>query len=689
MSKSVNIRKMLDIIHEAEKQDIEAVVLSLDFVKCFDKCSFSILHGSLEFFGFGDIVKRWTEILYRDFTVKVQNNGHFSQSIDIKKGVHQGGCCSSIYFLVIAEILALALRHNDNIDGLTIHDIRNLLNQFADDMDIFSVASESSIRTIYEELDKFKLQSGFTVSYDKTTMYRIGSLRHSDATMYNLDQFIWSNEDITVLGVTIAHNNVLEKNYQDIVGKAKRVLDSWQNRSLSLMGKVQVINTMVGSLFVYKMLVLPHIPQGVVKKLYNLFREFIWNKKKSKISLRVLQNSKQEGGVNLVNLESKDKALKATWPQILNNECEYAKMVYKIMRCSALQEDIWRCSLKPEDVDHLRIRNDFWRCVLHSWCEYNGYYMRRTENQMLWYNSNIRVGNRPIMWNDVYKQGLKFVHQLFRDGAFKSDEEVLQCFKLTKLRYNSLKAAIPTEWRSFFLENVPQVYTPIPPHNYDMAIHVHKRGFSSLVYKSINGDMLLSHNKFLGWKKELGGEYQQDYIQFLGECNNVYKTTNVPKLRSFQYRTVQRALVTNMQLARWKLIPSNLCTFCHEFEETVSHLFCKCSVIIPLWKDLAEYIKNKYGLDVPYWDSEKVLFNNLSAQKTHIVNFLCLLLKQFIYSKRCLKQAISFPIFVAYLRQTQRIEKFIAVKNDKLLLYDKKWFIKTNEQSESVCHGTH
>ena len=64
---SVNIRKMLDIIQEAKKEDLEAVILSLDFVKCFDKCSFSILHGSLEFFGFGEIVRKWTKILYKDF----------------------------------------------------------------------------------------------------------------------------------------------------------------------------------------------------------------------------------------------------------------------------------------------------------------------------------------------------------------------------------------------------------------------------------------------------------------------------------------------------------------------------------------------------------------------------------------------------------------------------------------------
>ena len=86
-----------------------------------------------------------------------------------------------------------------------------MLNQFADDMDIFTLCSKNSIEQIYEELEKFKWQSGFTVSYEKTTLYRIGSLRHSCAQLYGLDQFIWSNQDINVLGVTIAHENILQE----------------------------------------------------------------------------------------------------------------------------------------------------------------------------------------------------------------------------------------------------------------------------------------------------------------------------------------------------------------------------------------------------------------------------------------------------------------------------------------------
>ena len=86
--------------------------------------------------------------------------------------------------------MALLLRNNEEIEGIYIKQLKQLLNQFADDMDIFSMCTEKSIKTIYEVLDQFKLQSGFTVSYEKTTLYRIGSLRHSDAQLYDLIQFM-------------------------------------------------------------------------------------------------------------------------------------------------------------------------------------------------------------------------------------------------------------------------------------------------------------------------------------------------------------------------------------------------------------------------------------------------------------------------------------------------------------------
>ena len=131
------------------------------------------------------------------------------------------------------------------------------------------------------------------------------------------------------------------------------------------------------------------------KKLDNIIRDFLWQNKKSKIAYSTLQLPKEEGGMNLVNLINKDRALKATWPQILYKENEYAVLVYEIMRVSALGHDIWRCNLAPSDIKHMNIKSTFWVDTLRSWCEFNYYNTKREENQIIWYNSMIRVKNKP------------------------------------------------------------------------------------------------------------------------------------------------------------------------------------------------------------------------------------------------------------------------------------------------------
>ena len=103
----------------------------------------------------------------------------------------------------------------------------------------------------------------------------------------------------------------------------------------------------------------------------NLIREFIWNNKKSKISLRILQNPKKEGGLGLVDLRKKDIALEATWPEILSTEQQYTTMVYKIMRKSGIKEDILRCSSTPDEVKSIGIKSEFWEDVLFSCSHYN------------------------------------------------------------------------------------------------------------------------------------------------------------------------------------------------------------------------------------------------------------------------------------------------------------------------------
>ena len=170
------------------------------------------------------------------------------------------------------------------------------------------------------------------------------------------------------------------------------------------------------------MMVLPIIPKNIIRSLDNLVRDFLWNGSKSKIAYNILQNPKKQGGLNLVNIKHRDIALKATWPEILHQEEDYSKLVYGLMRCSALEEVIWKCNLDRNDVRSLNIKNQFWEDVLYSWCSYNKYQDFRIENQIIWRNSAIKIGGKTVFWKDTFDKGLVYVYQLFNNMNLKTNK---------------------------------------------------------------------------------------------------------------------------------------------------------------------------------------------------------------------------------------------------------------------------
>ena len=154
--------------------------------------------------------------------------------------------------------------------------------------------------------------------------------------------------------------------------------------------RILVINTLIASLFVYKMAVLPKIDEKYVKKLNEMVNDFIWEGKRAKIKLSDLQMPKALGGMNLVNFELKDAALKIAWLQILKTDEILEKLAYKALS-PVLKEDIWKCNLEAKHVKRI-FHNSFWTEVLEAWCKVNQkevYEDVEILNEYIWYNSKI------------------------------------------------------------------------------------------------------------------------------------------------------------------------------------------------------------------------------------------------------------------------------------------------------------
>ena len=204
---------------------------------------------------------------------------------------------------------------------------------FADDLAMILEYDQQCFNEVMYEFSQFENQTAMIVNYDKTMVYRIGSIKHSIAKLYSMKKLIWSDEPITILGIKISNDlsQIKDLNIVPVISKVKNILRIWEQRSLSLFGKIQILNSLIGSLFVYKLTVLPLLQEADLKVLRKIFADFIWNHGKPKLSFEILQGLKKNGEGGLVNMKAKDLALKISWVHKFPNNDMIKNIAYHMI----------------------------------------------------------------------------------------------------------------------------------------------------------------------------------------------------------------------------------------------------------------------------------------------------------------------------------------------------------------------
>ena len=656
-----------ELIKFTETKNMDALILSLDFEKCFDKIEFCALLGSLNFFDFPEYVTNWIKILYTDFKANTQNNGFFSKRFSINRGVHQGGPCSSLLFLICAEILALSLKNEEQIQGIPIEEMKKLLGQYADDADIYLLKKQKELDLTFEVLEKFHKSSGFTLNYDKTTIMRIGSGRFSNDMLITQRTVSWTNEPMNVLGVHVTTDSekVESINYDKIVTKVNSLLMKWKNRSISLLAKIMLVNTLIMSLFAYKLTVLPALSDRLVKTIKHEIIKFLWNNARPKINYDFLIMGKKCGGAGLVDIKAKEKALKITWIQILENEPDLNRLV-QLNNIPEIGNLIWECNLKPEDV-RIFVKDKFWLHVYEAWFEFKSKNdtVSKDVQQIIWLNSDIRMCATPLYWKKAIKKGLIYVHQLIHDKCWISAREATEKYGLSVMSLNCLKAAIP---RALQIKLKDMTKTNKRSITFkDMMCK--QKNLARLAYTTFIQEKSLIP-KIQKWETELNMSVDVD--DFVKLFKDIYLITNIAKYRSFQYRLLHRGITTNIHMYHWGKISNNLCTFCEAQIESFSHLFVLCPLVQNVWISTEKLRMEFDNTDINF-NTTNVLFNRIVNNPRNVKNMICLMLKQYIYRKRCHMQKPTFHEFKDIVYKMKTVERFIAVKNNKERLFYKKW----------------
>ena len=667
-SVSENLRTIFDVMELTWRRKIPALLIAVDFEKAFDRVSYPALYAILRFFNFGENFITWSKLLFTDFNLCTTNNGYFSSYWSPTRGLFQGNPAAPLYFLLVAEILSISLRNNPRIKGIDVKNLRLLLSQFADDLNIFMKFDQDSWQATMNEFDKFEKMTGMKISYEKTTIYRIGSIRNTNAKFFSARRVQWSNEPLHILGIWFDHDEdkVKELNVKPITEKVKNVLEVWKLRGLSLMGKIQIVNTLIASLFVYKNAVLPKMCDTLVNGLKKIITEFVWNGKKAKIAWNTLTALKSDGGLGLADIACRDTAQKANWVfKLVKNKA--IRTISEEIINHGMGTDFWECNLVSKDVDILFPKvGSFWRDVMTSWFGLTRPMPDSKSdilNQSLWYNTILKREGKPYFNKKLYEAGMKKISDMTnRNGTFISFEHFSEKFGSKDfVTFQGIKKSIPQEWIKKIKQDLETETT---------ANNVQKwkglKNTAQIIYRKLKNDPNVNMSYVRRWEKLLEHKVLlEDVNRYI---RNIYSMTISTKLRSFQYRLLHHAIITNVQLERYGIKDSPLCTYCNEELETVKHLFCECKKIEPLWNSVVKMIKKENSLS-----TDEILFNNVNPNPKRVENTIVLITKQYIYRTKCLNENLSEIALKRVIGEYKEIEKCIARRKNVINTHNNKW----------------
>ena len=337
-----------------------------------------------------------------------------------------------------------------------------------------------------------------------------------------------------------------------------------------------------------------------------------------------------------------------------NSQMQY---IYNYL-CPILQDNIWKCNIKPEDAVKINIETTYWTDVLKSWAELNFFEPQNYNeitSQTIRYNSHIVVNSnliKPV--KELVVNGVITVGQLLTNGKWKSQEDIETEYKvqLPWLWYKALRSAMPPMWK-YYIHNycLRNRSEDVEPCLHDQ-VKTNKKTCALMYNKFIDKSSYDIYKYYQRLEATLGSPTTWDnYCTFFLD---LYKITDIIKLRNFQYHLLLGKVFTNNTLYKWKVVASPMCQLCTDQVETPSHMLTSCNCISVLWMAVKKLIKEEYEMETN-WNGYNVIYNNVHAKPGSVINLITLQCKHYIFQQKCLG---NLPTIKGLMKEISFLHKY-------------------------------
>jgi hypothetical protein len=306
-----------------------------------------------------------------------------------------------------------------------------------------------------------------------------------------------------------------------------------------------------------------------------------------------------------------------------------------------------------------------WNIVMQkSSTDFDTYDIRR---QWLWLNKHIKIGKKEINWKSWKVHGIKIIHDIINDhGGFLTVDEIYEIYhvKVNFLNYNSLKDAIPMEWREKLKTMTIErnaISADEPPY---VIINKHNVPIQLITNKTIYWELI----KKIQIEPVTKNKWVQQFELHEENWENIFDVAKIirdTKIRTFQYKLLFKLTPCNLYLYKIGRSNSFKCFSCDKVDN-IKHYFYECEDTKSFWSSFQSWWNNMTNSTITVTAKIAIIGILDKGPITDNLNACLQLARWYIYIEKLnLKTAFLYK-FLCLLKYKIKIERNICQRSNQI-----------------------
>ena len=526
--------------------------------------------------------------------------------------------------------------------------------------------------------------SGLKINHDKSEIMILGNcssnLQQDNVVSCNLK----IKKVVKILGVHFTYDFRLKQklNVDELISSIQQKLRIWRWRDLTIIGRIQIVKTFIIPIFLYRASLIL-VNREFVKDVNKIIFDFIW-KGKDKIKRSALIGDIEDGGLKAPHLDSIIETQRilcckklasdqpSNWKKIVLHYLE--PVGGKLILCCDF--DLKKLPIELPAF-YEECFKSFAKCSAATHTSIQDQNRQDLSKAIVWNNKFICIGGKSVYFKNLAEKGILRIGDLISDN---NEFIVKNNYKLRELntspldifRLISVIDALPVEWRESLntlastADEPFNLYNEIKLSFNDKNVLI-ETAISKTIYKELRNRIITPPTVQLNCKTH----FVNDVLEWKEIYSLPFRTSLDTKSREFQYKLLNRCLITNSFLNKIGIIPSPACSFCGDMNESLEHFFISCRYTKDFWAEVIKWFDNQ-GVKIKHLSEKDIMFGILRCEDELLINHILIIAKQYLYSCRQNKSLPSIKVLNLKIKTIHQLETMIAKSNNKLKAHNMK-----------------